>query len=134
MCVDRVRRCVVHDPIDSGRPSAADSSDRRTARGVGGIDGTVEAQRQPRIEVEPVELVQQRGGVAIRRVRGAVGYRQGNPPAGELRRVGHREAVAREQRHRCRGCDRRPGGRAGSRPRGGQRQHGGQAGRQHGGS
>ena len=118
--VEGVRSRVVDHPVDSRAVpvlATADLLDGRGRRDDGGVDVTVEVDREPGVEVEAVEPVQALDQTAAGN-RPAARRRQRDPAAGELGRVAHGQVVAREQR-RDRDLRRRLG-------RGGQRRHGGQ--------
>ena len=78
-------------------------------------DGAGEADDDRRVEIEPVELVDERDLVARGLLRDAVGrWGEVHPPPGELGGVGDGEVVIGEDLerpgHRGRRCDRHAGG------------------------
>ena len=63
-----------------------------------GIDVAVEGHRDPRIQVEPIELVQDGDVLALRHLDGAVlRHREIHPPRGVLLVIRDREAIRRER-------------------------------------
>jgi hypothetical protein len=72
--------------------------ENRARRHAGGIDLAVERHRHPGLEVEPVEVVEDRAVLTFGRIRSAVTrHRQNHPPRGVLIGIGHREAVRRKR-------------------------------------
>ncbi len=104
--VQRVRRHVPDGLIDAddlaaaffrrGRVIQFDQEDGAVADR-GQVERAAERDRQARLDIETVERVDDADVVVVRRVRGAVGQREVDPPAGELVRIGDRESVARER-------------------------------------
>ena len=93
-----------------GLPDSLVDSDRRAceatevvevhgvARDARRVDGAGEPDREPRLDVEPVEPVEHGHVGAVRGVRDAVRLRQIDPQTRDLRGVGCRQEVCRERR------------------------------------
>ncbi|AMY07923.1 hypothetical protein LuPra_01107 [Luteitalea pratensis] len=91
-------RWVPDDPVDTAGRAFRTRELQEEDRALGdrcGIDRAVERHRDPRLHVKPIELVQDRPILALRRVARAVG-RHRQVPSRVLIGVRYREAVRRE--------------------------------------
>ena len=61
------------------------------------VDRPGESHPQPRLDVEPVELIDETELCAKAGLRVAIGQRQVDTPAGQLRRIRHSQKVRRER-------------------------------------